>query len=179
MNITMIKDIAETLMLLRKLHFYALTLLWVTALVTWLIIPGAFLFPENELLYIPAFRWITAHEEYLMRFLTFYYSLFTCTLLICIVNYLKIQDKRLWTLTETLWSVGFYLVLLMQLLHNFGITQYGMFNQYEYLEAVLPQKIILFFPLAGYMLTILMLVLLTIGYLYQQRDSFALKKPKI
>ena len=172
MNITMIKDIAKSLTLLKKFNFYALTLSLIAVFVTWYITPGAFFFPENELLYIPAFRWITTHEEYLMRFLTFYYSSFTCLLLVTAINYCtKIRDVRLWKLTELLWTVGFYPILLMQLLHNFDITQYGMFNQLEYLEAISPSKIVLFFPLAGYLLIVGLLLLLTLGYIYQHRSK--------
>jgi len=166
-------DAMSNIFSFRKVHFHTFTFLWIFAFITWLpYFPRDIFINEIAIAEIPAIKWMILHEQqvllgfslYLMLFLAVFFLL----ILACRTDYYKEQLTELW---EFLGILGLHFMLAMQLLHNFEITQYGIYKQWKYYVTLLNENFFFFFSFLGYFFLLVLFALMIMGYFHRKKDK--------
>lgn len=151
---------------INKLHFYIFTLLWITVFITLFpFFPKDFIFSQENLEFISIF--LNSHKNIIFNCATIYFLIFCIISLLCTLSHTTDRYfQEFQKMTEIMFLIGEYFILLLQLLQNIHIITYGCMDFYSHYEQLIKFSPIFLLSVIGYSITIFSILLSIISYFF-------------
>lgn len=172
----MFEEILKLLPTIRKVNFHVFTLLWITTILV--ILPFS---PIKSILsaypsgFVTASQWFIKYETLLFQLSGIFFLLYFFIALLCVVAWQRERREKyiqLHTLSDGMMLIGHYYIMIMEILHGLGITQFGVLRSIYNLADMISYNWSIIFSMFGYFFSIITLVVAILDYFIDIRAQY-------
>ncbi|MGO5027776.1 MULTISPECIES: hypothetical protein [Agathobaculum] len=164
----MFEGILKLLPAIRKVNFYVFTLLWIiTILVVLPFSPIKSILSAYPLEFVTASQWFIKYETLLFQIASIFFLIYFFVVLLCVIAWQRERREKyiqLDMLSDGMMLIGHYYIMIMEILHSLGITQFGMLRSVYGLANMISHNWSMIFSMLSYFFSIVTLLVAILDY---------------